>query len=270
MKHQLKKLDKLISRGEIMNAFEKYFHDDVVTHSNAGDRSDGKVQKRDFLRGFFGNMNDTRQIKLHGNIVDGEITHSSFTFEFTNQQGEHLVWNEVIQRRWKDNLVIEEYYTQDNFEEIQQLVAEKAKAEKESLAKTKAAKKVKTLSKIKEIPNPDINKNIRNEVEKPIKSTPEKPKSEKASKTIAKPDNLKRVEGIGPKIEQLLKAENIASFKDLSKAKIKVLEKVLEKAGSRYNMHSPETWPQQAKLLADGKMDELRKLQDELKGGRKI
>jgi large subunit ribosomal protein L21 len=35
-------------------------------------------------------------------------------------------------------------------------------------------------------------------------------------------------------------------------------------------MHSPETWPQQAKLLADGKKEELKKLQEELKGGRKV
>ncbi|HBY69766.1 MAG TPA: 50S ribosomal protein L21, partial [Flavobacteriaceae bacterium] len=30
-----------------------------------------------------------------------------------------------------------------------------------------------------------------------------------------------------------------------------------------------DTWPQQAQLAADGKWDELEKLQDELDGGRK-
>ena len=31
---------------------------------------------------------------------------------------------------------------------------------------------------------------------------------------------------------------------------------------------SPETWPQQAQLAADGKWDELKALQDELDGGK--
>jgi len=38
---------------------------------------------------------------------------------------------------------------------------------------------------------------------------------------------------------------------------------------SRYKMHDPTTWPKQAKLAADGKWDELKKLQDELDGGKK-
>jgi hypothetical protein len=32
----------------------------------------------------------------------------------------------------------------------------------------------------------------------------------------------------------------------------------------------PGTWPQQAKLAAEGKMDELKKLQEELQGGRRV
>lgn len=267
MKDQLKKLDKLIARGEIMNAFEKYFAEDVTTHSDAGDESVGKAQKREFLQGFFGNMHDTNRITLHGNIIDGDTSYSSFTFEFTNLQGENLVWNEIIQRKWKDNLVVDEYYSQQNFEEIKHSVSQRHEIEKGRSSKVKAAKKEKSSSKIKEVPNPDVNQNIKKEVEKPIKPATKEPKVSKSMRA-AKSDNLRKVEGIGPKIEELLKAANIATFKDLSKAKINVLEKVLENAGPRFRMHSPETWPLQAKLLADGKMDELAKLQDELKGGR--
>jgi hypothetical protein len=34
-------------------------------------------------------------------------------------------------------------------------------------------------------------------------------------------------------------------------------------------MHDPTTWPAQAKLAAAGKWDELKAMQDNLKGGRK-
>jgi small subunit ribosomal protein S20 len=86
--------------------------------------------------------------------------------------------------------------------------------------------------------------------------------------TASKGDKLTTVEGIGPKIETLLNEEGISTFADLADAKIETLTAVLEKAGPRFKMHKPNTWPQQAALARDGKMDELKALQDELNGGK--
>jgi len=55
----------------------------------------------------------------------------------------------------------------------------------------------------------------------------------------------------------------------LAKAPIKKLRDILTAAGPRFRMHNPSTWAQQARLARDGKMDALKKLQGELKGGRK-
>jgi len=83
-------------------------------------------------------------------------------------------------------------------------------------------------------------------------------------------DEYKKIEGIGPKIEEILHAAGLASFGDLAGAPIEKLKGILADAGSRYSMHSPDTWPQQAKLAADGKWDELKVLQDELDGGKVV
>ncbi|MEM1320299.1 MAG: glycoside hydrolase family 13 [Bacteroidota bacterium] len=100
------------------------------------------------------------------------------------------------------------------------------------------------------------------------KATTKTPKKvAKAAKATA--DKLTKIEGIGPKIEGLIKAEGINTFADLSKAKIAVLRDILAKAGKRYQMHDPSTWAKQAGMAAKGKWDELNKWQDELKGGRK-
>ena len=87
-------------------------------------------------------------------------------------------------------------------------------------------------------------------------------------KKPVKKDNLKVVEGIGPKIEQLLFAAEIYTWDDLSKTEVSVLQTILDKAGPNYKVHNPESWPFQAKLAADDKWDELNKWQDEHKGGR--
>ncbi len=81
-------------------------------------------------------------------------------------------------------------------------------------------------------------------------------------------DDLTKIEGIGPKINELLNQANIYTFEDLAMANYDTLKQILENAGERFRMHNPSTWPNQSKLASEGKWDELKKLQDELKGGR--
>ena len=77
---------------------------------------------------------------------------------------------------------------------------------------------------------------------------------------------MKKIEGIGPKIAETLVAAGIATYADLSKTKPAKISEIIE--GVRGN-HVPDTWPEQAKLAADGKWDELKALQDKLDGGKK-
>lgn len=83
----------------------------------------------------------------------------------------------------------------------------------------------------------------------------------------AKSDDLKVVEGIGPKIEGLLKDAGINDWEALSACPVSDIQKILDAAGDRYKLARPNTWPQQAKLAHEGQWEELKKLQDELSGG---
>ena len=89
-----------------------------------------------------------------------------------------------------------------------------------------------------------------------------------APKTAGKADDLKKIEGIGPKIAEHLSAAGIITFADLAGASKEKLSEILANAGKRYTMHDPTTWPQQAQLAVDGKWDELQVLQDKLDGGK--
>jgi large subunit ribosomal protein L21 len=84
-------------------------------------------------------------------------------------------------------------------------------------------------------------------------------------KATGKADDLKKIEGIGPKIASTLVEAGMATFADLAKAKPAKISEII--AGVRGN-HVTDTWPAQAKLAADGKWDELKKWQDELDGGK--
>lgn len=97
------------------------------------------------------------------------------------------------------------------------------------------------------------------------KKTPDKKSA--AKKAEKSTDDLKRIEGIGPKIAGLLNDAGISTFAQLGKASKKKLADVLQAAGARFRLAKPDTWQEQARLAAAGKTEELKKLQDELKGG---
>jgi predicted flap endonuclease-1-like 5' DNA nuclease len=82
------------------------------------------------------------------------------------------------------------------------------------------------------------------------------------------PSDLKRIEGIGAKIEGLLNDAGILTFQQLATTDTERLRMILSAAGERYRLADPTSWPEQARLAADEKWDELSQLQDELKSGR--
>ncbi len=82
-------------------------------------------------------------------------------------------------------------------------------------------------------------------------------------------DNLEIIEGIGPKIAEVFAKEGIATFASLAAATPETLHGILAKAGSRFAMANPGTWPEQAALAAQGRWAELAALQKALNAGRR-
>jgi predicted flap endonuclease-1-like 5' DNA nuclease len=91
--------------------------------------------------------------------------------------------------------------------------------------------------------------------------------SDEASEPSA-PDDLSAVEGIGPAINQLLHRQGISTFDKLAQTPVDRLNQILEEAKLR-RLADPGTWPEQARLAAGGKWEELSELQDKLKRGRR-
>ncbi|MFT4522444.1 MAG: putative flap endonuclease-1-like 5' DNA nuclease [Bacteroidia bacterium] len=87
--------------------------------------------------------------------------------------------------------------------------------------------------------------------------------------TTSSSDDLKKIEGVGPKIESILNGISIHTFTELSQANPQRIKDALIAQGPRYQMHDPTTWPSQAALAASGDWTGLKAIQAELKGGRK-
>lgn len=79
-------------------------------------------------------------------------------------------------------------------------------------------------------------------------------------------DDLLVIDGVGPKISTVLTGAGIKTFKQLAEAEVEQLQALLKDA--RIAGSLPTTWPQQARLAADNKWDELKQLQEQIKNGK--
>ena len=110
--------------------------------------------------------------------------------------------------------------------------------------------------------------------------TAKKQKPTSRAKAVSKPVAKKKttkskskidftvIEGVGPKIKQLLQKSGYSNFEDLSKAKVKDLRQVLSDAGSRYQMHDPSKWAKQARFAAKDQWTKLNEFQATIKKGK--
>lgn len=81
------------------------------------------------------------------------------------------------------------------------------------------------------------------------------------------PQDLKRIEGIGPKIDAALKAQGYATYASVAAATEDELRAAIKAEGVRF-APSASSWARQAQLLADGDEDGLKEFQDYLVGGQ--
>jgi large subunit ribosomal protein L21 len=142
---------------------------------------------------------------------------------------------------------------------IESIVASGAKkaapAKAEKVAPKKEAKKVEA-------------KAIAPKVVAAPKAEPKKAAAKPAAKkATGKADDLKKIEGAGPKAAEALVNAGLDTFAKVAKAKPEELSAILSEASSRLSHIVTDTWPKQAKLAADGKWDDLKVLQDKLDGG---
>lgn len=117
----------------------------------------------------------------------------------------------------------------------------------------------------------DVEEEIAEAEAEPEEEIAEEVPEEPAPAAPVEPDDLKRVEGIGPKIEGVLQDAGIATYAQLADTDVSDLEQILEKSDPRLlRLAKPDSWPEQAALAKSGEWEALEALQKGLKGGRKV
>ncbi len=185
-----------------------------------------------------------------------------FVHRLQNQEGEKVAFNNVLLLDDNGNITVGAPAI--NGASVEAKVVKHLKGDKVLVFKKKRRKGFKVKNGHRQYLTEILVENIIASGAKPAKV---EKKEEKTSAKPAKADDLKKIEGIGPKASEALVAAGVDTFAKLAKKSADEIKTILSEASSTLAHLDPQTWAAQAQLAADGKWDELKKWQDELNGG---
>ncbi len=127
----------------------------------------------------------------------------------------------------------------------------------------KNKKQVNTLKEL--VADSQKNRAALNKLQEKANQLVEKQRMQTTKKVDIVSTDLKVIDGVGPKIEAALNASGIHNWHQLSNTEPTVIQGILEEAKGNFRLADPESWPEQAALIATGKFKELAILQKKLK-----
>jgi ketosteroid isomerase-like protein len=105
-----RQLNEQIKKGDIMNAFETYYADDVVMQENLDEPRSGKANNRAFEKQFMDSVAEWHRMELLSSAVNGNIAFSEWAYEVTFKNGTRINSAQVAVRRWKDGKISHERF----------------------------------------------------------------------------------------------------------------------------------------------------------------
>lgn len=105
-----RQLNELILAGRTMDAFERFYADDIVIQENTEPPVVGKAPNQLREQAFFNAVERFERIELLGSAVGVDLTYSEWVFELVLRDGRRLTMSEVVARRWREGLVVHERF----------------------------------------------------------------------------------------------------------------------------------------------------------------
>ncbi|GJM29400.1 MAG: hypothetical protein DHS20C17_20350 [Cyclobacteriaceae bacterium] len=107
---KIKDLNKLVVEGKAMEAFEKYYHDDVVMQENEDQPTKGKSANRQREQEFFDSITEFRS-SIPLRITVGEGTSMvEWHYDFTHKDWGERNYQQVSVQQWQDGKIINEKF----------------------------------------------------------------------------------------------------------------------------------------------------------------
>jgi hypothetical protein len=103
-------IKQLVLQGNAMQAFEKYYGEDVVMQENENPPTVGKAANRQREEAFFAKVVEFRGAEVN-NVAFGEnVIISEWFLDYTHHDWGKRTYNQVSVQEWKDGKVVRERF----------------------------------------------------------------------------------------------------------------------------------------------------------------
>lgn len=113
-KQLVQELTSMIQSGQILEAFDKFYADEVSMSENTNPPTIGKAANRDREVQFLSSVGEVHVNRPTHLIVDGNNVSLGWHLEFTNKEGVRIRLNQVSIQEWKDGQIVSERFVYDS------------------------------------------------------------------------------------------------------------------------------------------------------------
>ncbi|MCI0455173.1 MAG: nuclear transport factor 2 family protein [Candidatus Dadabacteria bacterium] len=103
-------LNSMILKGQIMEAIEKYYHEDVIMQENEQTPTVGKAANREREKDWLLNVIEFRGAEVKAVAVGDNVTMVEWFFDYTHKEWGKKTYHQVAVQRWNDGKIIHERF----------------------------------------------------------------------------------------------------------------------------------------------------------------
>lgn len=105
-----KELNGMILQGKILEAFDKFYADDVTMQENTDPPREGKATNREFEIAFLDSFQEFHSAELVASATGKDVSFSEWLWDVTFKEGGRVQMAQVATRRWKNGKVVSERF----------------------------------------------------------------------------------------------------------------------------------------------------------------
>lgn len=110
IEHSLNDLNSLVLEGKLLDAFEKYYHDDVAMQENNLPPTVSKEANREREIQFLNNISEFRGAAVKGLAIGDDISFVIWSYDYTHKEWGDRNYTQVSVQKWQDGKIIHEQF----------------------------------------------------------------------------------------------------------------------------------------------------------------
>ena len=99
-----------VAAGELLEAFDEYYADDVTMQENLDTPVAGHAANREREVAFLSGIAEVHGYDVHAIAADGDVTFVESTLRFRSTGGDDVSMTQVARSRWRDGKIVEERF----------------------------------------------------------------------------------------------------------------------------------------------------------------